>query len=195
MTPRVHRAGDIRAASSCPPIGGPRSSPQRAATTPSPIPSFLGVTAHRCQKGTHREHRRPVRPHHRRARRRAASPAPRVLTRLAGGASCRPAPSCSRRASSAARSRPATTAPATWSPSAATPGSPSSPPSSCTTATCSSAWAPLALPLLVRGRRGWLPTLIGALLSALALFGTSGALFSDWMHMELARNRARWSRP
>ena len=45
----------------------------------------------------------------------------------------------------------------------------------------------LALPLLVRGRRGWLPTLIGALLSALALFGTSGALFSDWMHMELAR--------
>jgi hypothetical protein len=48
----------------------------------------------------------------------------------------------------------------------------------------------LALPLLVRGRRGWLPTLIGALLSALALFGTSGALFSDWMHMELARNVA-----
>jgi hypothetical protein len=45
----------------------------------------------------------------------------------------------------------------------------------------------LALPLLVRGRRGWLPTLIGALLSALALFGTSGALFSDWMHMELAQ--------
>jgi hypothetical protein len=48
----------------------------------------------------------------------------------------------------------------------------------------------LALPLLVRGRRGWLPTLIGALLSALALFGTSGALFSDWMHMELARTVA-----
>jgi hypothetical protein len=46
----------------------------------------------------------------------------------------------------------------------------------------------LALPLLVRGRRGWLPTLVGALLSALALLGTSGALFSDWMHMELARN-------
>jgi len=39
----------------------------------------------------------------------------------------------------------------------------------------------LALPLLVRGRRGWLPALVGALLS------TSGALFSDWMHMELAR--------
>ncbi len=46
----------------------------------------------------------------------------------------------------------------------------------------------LALPLLVRGRRGWLPALIGALVSALALLGTSGALFSDWMHMELARN-------
>lgn len=45
----------------------------------------------------------------------------------------------------------------------------------------------LALPLLVRGRRGWLPALVGALLSALALLGTSGALFSDWMHMELAR--------
>jgi len=46
----------------------------------------------------------------------------------------------------------------------------------------------LALPLLVRGRRGWLPALIGAVLSGLALLGTSGALFSDWMHMELARN-------
>jgi hypothetical protein len=46
----------------------------------------------------------------------------------------------------------------------------------------------VALPLLVRGRRGWLPSLVGALLSALALLGTSGALFSDWMHMELARN-------
>jgi hypothetical protein len=46
----------------------------------------------------------------------------------------------------------------------------------------------LALPLLVRGRRGWLPALTGALLSALALLATSGALFSDWMHMELARN-------
>jgi hypothetical protein len=45
----------------------------------------------------------------------------------------------------------------------------------------------VALPLLVRGRRGWLPTLIGALLSALALLSTSGALFSDWMYMELAR--------
>jgi hypothetical protein len=46
----------------------------------------------------------------------------------------------------------------------------------------------LALPLLVRSRRGWLPALIGALVSALALLGTSGALLSDWMHMELARN-------
>jgi hypothetical protein len=46
----------------------------------------------------------------------------------------------------------------------------------------------LALPLLVRGRRGWLPALIGALLSALALLGTSGALYTDWFHMELARS-------
>ncbi len=45
----------------------------------------------------------------------------------------------------------------------------------------------LAVPLLVRGRRGWLTTLVGALLAALALLSTSGALFSDWMHMELAR--------
>ena len=45
----------------------------------------------------------------------------------------------------------------------------------------------LALPRLVRGRRGWLPSLVGALLAALGLLSTSGALFSDWMHMELAR--------
>ncbi|WP_236836683.1 hypothetical protein, partial [Blastococcus sp. KM273129] len=45
----------------------------------------------------------------------------------------------------------------------------------------------LVLPLLVRGRRGWLPTLAGALLSALGLLSTSGALFTDWFHMELAR--------
>ena len=46
----------------------------------------------------------------------------------------------------------------------------------------------LALPFLVRGRRGWVPTLVGALCSALGLLSTSGALFSDWFHMELARN-------
>jgi hypothetical protein len=45
----------------------------------------------------------------------------------------------------------------------------------------------LALPLLVRGRRGWLPALIGGLLSALGLLGTSGALMSDWFHLEIAR--------
>lgn len=45
----------------------------------------------------------------------------------------------------------------------------------------------LALPLLVRGRRGWLPALIGALTAGLALLGTSGALLSDWFHMEIAR--------
>jgi hypothetical protein len=45
----------------------------------------------------------------------------------------------------------------------------------------------LALPLLVRGRRGWLLSLVGALLSALGLLSTSGALSSDWFHMEIAR--------
>jgi hypothetical protein len=47
--------------------------------------------------------------------------------------------------------------------------------------------AALALPLLVRGRRGWIPTLIGALMSAVGLLATSGALFTDWFHMEMAR--------
>jgi hypothetical protein len=45
----------------------------------------------------------------------------------------------------------------------------------------------LALPLLVRGRKGWLPSLVGALMSALGLLSTSGALMSDWFHMEIAR--------
>jgi hypothetical protein len=45
----------------------------------------------------------------------------------------------------------------------------------------------LALPLLVRGRKGWLPALIGALFSSLALLGTSGALLTDWFHMEITR--------
>ncbi|MGY2081547.1 hypothetical protein [Modestobacter sp. SYSU DS0657] len=45
----------------------------------------------------------------------------------------------------------------------------------------------LALPLLVRGRRGWLVSLVGAVLSALGLLSTSGALFTDWFHMEMAR--------
>lgn len=45
----------------------------------------------------------------------------------------------------------------------------------------------LALPLLVRGRRGWLPALIGALFSTLGLLSTSGALMTDWFHMEIAR--------
>jgi hypothetical protein len=45
----------------------------------------------------------------------------------------------------------------------------------------------LALPLLVRGRRGWALALVGALLSALGLLSTSGALMTDWYHMELAR--------
>lgn len=45
----------------------------------------------------------------------------------------------------------------------------------------------LALPWLVRGRRGAIPTLVGAFLSAIALLGNSGALFADWMHLELGR--------
>jgi hypothetical protein len=45
----------------------------------------------------------------------------------------------------------------------------------------------LALPLLVRGRKGWLPSLIGALMSALGLLSTSGALMTDWFHMEITR--------
>lgn len=45
----------------------------------------------------------------------------------------------------------------------------------------------LVLPLLVRGRRGSLLTLVGALASALALLNTSGALVTDWFHMEIGR--------
>lgn len=46
----------------------------------------------------------------------------------------------------------------------------------------------LALPLLVRGRRGSVVTLVGALLGALCLIEMSGALLSDWFHMEIGRN-------
>ncbi|MDG6108484.1 hypothetical protein Daura_14895 [Dactylosporangium aurantiacum] len=46
----------------------------------------------------------------------------------------------------------------------------------------------LALPLLVRGRRGAVLTLVGALLGALTLLEMSGALLSDWFHMEIGRN-------
>ena len=45
----------------------------------------------------------------------------------------------------------------------------------------------LVLPWLVRGRRGGVLTLIGALASALALLNTSGALVSDWFHLEIGR--------
>jgi hypothetical protein len=45
----------------------------------------------------------------------------------------------------------------------------------------------LAVPLLVRGRRGSIATLIGALLGALGLIQMSGALLSDWFHMEIGR--------
>ncbi|GAA2362920.1 hypothetical protein [Dactylosporangium salmoneum] len=46
----------------------------------------------------------------------------------------------------------------------------------------------LAVPLLVRGRRGAVLTAVGALLGALGLIEMSGALLSDWFHMELGRN-------
>jgi len=45
----------------------------------------------------------------------------------------------------------------------------------------------LALPWLVRGVRGAIPTVIGALLASVALLGNSGSLFADWMHLELGR--------
>ncbi|MDL9979064.1 hypothetical protein [Microbacterium candidum] len=45
----------------------------------------------------------------------------------------------------------------------------------------------LALPWLVRDRRGAIPAVIGAFLASLALLGNSGALFADWMHLELGR--------
>ncbi|WP_248959698.1 hypothetical protein [Sphaerisporangium perillae] len=46
----------------------------------------------------------------------------------------------------------------------------------------------LALPFLVRGRKGSIVTIVGALLGALGLLETSGSLLSDWFHMEIARN-------
>lgn len=45
----------------------------------------------------------------------------------------------------------------------------------------------LALPWLVRGVRGAIPTVIGALIASLALLANSGSLFADWMHLELGR--------
>ncbi|WP_432985519.1 hypothetical protein [Dactylosporangium sp. CA-233914] len=46
----------------------------------------------------------------------------------------------------------------------------------------------LALPFLVRGRKGAVVTIVGALLGALGLLEMSGALLSDWFHMEIGRN-------
>jgi hypothetical protein len=45
----------------------------------------------------------------------------------------------------------------------------------------------LALPWLVRGSRGAVASVLGALLASVALLGNSGALFADWMHLELGR--------
>src|SRR6185503_8183953 len=46
----------------------------------------------------------------------------------------------------------------------------------------------LAVPLLVRGRKGAIVSLVGALVGALGLIQISGALLSDWFHMELGRH-------
>lgn len=46
----------------------------------------------------------------------------------------------------------------------------------------------LALPWLVRGRRGAIAAPIGAFLASIALLGNSGSLFADWMHLELGRS-------
>lgn len=46
----------------------------------------------------------------------------------------------------------------------------------------------LALPWLVRGRRGAVASVAGALLASVALLANSGALFADWMHLELGRS-------
>jgi hypothetical protein len=48
----------------------------------------------------------------------------------------------------------------------------------------------IAFAWLVRGKRGAIPAVIGSLLTALALLNNSGALFADWMHMELGRTLA-----
>jgi hypothetical protein len=45
----------------------------------------------------------------------------------------------------------------------------------------------LALPALVRGRRGRIATIVGALVAAVAQLDLSGALFTDWFHMEMGR--------
>ncbi|MGW9182382.1 hypothetical protein [Agromyces sp. NPDC055661] len=45
----------------------------------------------------------------------------------------------------------------------------------------------LAVPWLVRGRRGAIAAIVGAFLAAVAFLGNSGALFADWMHLELGR--------
>lgn len=45
----------------------------------------------------------------------------------------------------------------------------------------------LGLPWLVRGTRGAVLAVLGALLASIALLCNSGALFADWMHLELGR--------
>jgi hypothetical protein len=43
----------------------------------------------------------------------------------------------------------------------------------------------LAVPLLVRGRRGRVAALVGSLLAALGLLANSGSLMTDWFHLEI----------
>ncbi|WP_243074037.1 hypothetical protein [Microbacterium sp. SS28] len=46
----------------------------------------------------------------------------------------------------------------------------------------------IAFAWLVRGTRGAIPAVIGALIASVALLDNSGSLFADWMHLELGRN-------
>src|SRR4051812_34605807 len=45
----------------------------------------------------------------------------------------------------------------------------------------------LALPALVRGSRGWIPTAVGALLGMIGFINVSGQILSDWWNMSAGR--------
>ncbi len=151
------------------------------------IRSFLGVTAPRCQRGTIVSTVVPSAPAPIELAAEPTSPAPRILTRIAGGA----LPVGAVLFAAGILSSPIATGDDRASYLASLGRDPGLTQLSAVFLHYGNLLLGLgavALPLLVRGRRGWLPSLVGALLSALALLGTSGALFSDWMHMELARN-------
>jgi hypothetical protein len=182
---RVHRAGDN-------PDVAPSADrwteiePAEGSREHLPIPSFLGVTSSRCQKGTSVSTVVPTTPSIELAAE-TAGPAPRVLTRLAGAV----LPAGAVLFATGILSSPIATGDDRASYLESLGRDPGLTQLSAVLLHYGNLLlgvGALALPLLVRGRRGWLPTTIGALLSALALLGTSGALFSDWMHMELARS-------